>query len=174
MYKILVALAATAAIAATPAYAAMDKNAYKSTTKQIDDTFKADKANCKSLKANAKDICMAQAKGNEKIAKAEVEARDKGTAKSRQDFLVAKAEANHDVAKAKCDDLAGNAKSVCQKEAEASFTKAKADATLERKVIALACAAVALMLAACNTLEGAGRDIERGGEKIQGAADRNK
>ena len=29
-------------------------------------------------------------------------------------------------------------------------------------------------LAGCNTMEGAGKDIERGGEKIQGSAERNK
>jgi entericidin B len=36
--------------------------------------------------------------------------------------------------------------------------------------------AVALiaLFAGCNTMSGAGKDIERGGEKIQGAADRNK
>jgi entericidin B len=43
-----------------------------------------------------------------------------------------------------------------------------------RKAIALACASMALMLAACNTMQGAGKDIERGGEKVQGAAERNK
>ena len=43
-----------------------------------------------------------------------------------------------------------------------------------RKSIALACAVAALMLAACNTMEGAGKDIQRGGEKIQGAAEKNK
>ncbi len=29
-------------------------------------------------------------------------------------------------------------------------------------------------LAGCNTMEGAGKDIKRGGEKIENAADRNK
>ena len=43
-----------------------------------------------------------------------------------------------------------------------------------RKIIAMACAAVALLLAACNTIEGAGKDIQRGGEKIEGAAERAK
>ena len=43
-----------------------------------------------------------------------------------------------------------------------------------RKLIALACAVAALSLTACNTMQGAGKDIERGGEKIQGAAERNK
>jgi len=40
-----------------------------------------------------------------------------------------------------------------------------------RKVIALALIA---FFAGCNTMAGAGKDIERGGEKIQGAAERNK
>jgi len=43
-----------------------------------------------------------------------------------------------------------------------------------RKALALACAAATLLLAACNTIEGAGKDIERGGEKLQGAAERAK
>ena len=40
--------------------------------------------------------------------------------------------------------------------------------------IAGMCAACALGLAGCNTMAGAGRDLERGGEKIENAADRNK
>ena len=33
---------------------------------------------------------------------------------------------------------------------------------------------VTMFAAGCNTMAGAGKDIERGGEKIQGAAERNK
>lgn len=33
---------------------------------------------------------------------------------------------------------------------------------------------VAFFASACNTMAGAGQDLERGGEKIQGAAERNK
>ena len=84
MNKLLMALAVTAAMAAmTPSYAAMTKDSYKSTTKQIDATFKADKEQCKSLKANAKDICMAEAKAKQKIAKADAEADYKNTDKAR-------------------------------------------------------------------------------------------
>ena len=43
-----------------------------------------------------------------------------------------------------------------------------------RKFLAMACAAVLVVLSGCNTMQGAGKDIERGGEKIQGAAERNK
>jgi predicted small secreted protein len=38
----------------------------------------------------------------------------------------------------------------------------------------LALALVALFAVGCNTMSGAGKDIERGGEKIQDAAERNK
>jgi entericidin B len=38
----------------------------------------------------------------------------------------------------------------------------------------LAVALIALFTAGCNTMSGAGKDIERGGEKIQGAAERHK
>jgi entericidin B len=31
-----------------------------------------------------------------------------------------------------------------------------------------------LVLAGCNTMAGVGRDIERGGEKLQNSAERNK
>ena len=31
-----------------------------------------------------------------------------------------------------------------------------------------------LLTAACNTMSGAGKDIERGGEKVQDAAERNR
>jgi len=31
-----------------------------------------------------------------------------------------------------------------------------------------------LSLSACNTMKGFGKDVERGGEKVQGAADKNR
>ena len=42
------------------------------------------------------------------------------------------AQANYDVAIEKCDDLAGNRKDVCVKEAKSAFVKAKADAKVDR------------------------------------------
>ncbi len=44
-----------------------------------------------------------------------------------------------------------------------------------KKLIAIVGAVMfASSLAACNTFQGAGKDIERGGEKVQDAASRNK
>lgn len=39
-----------------------------------------------------------------------------------------------------------------------------------KKLVALVLLAVFSVLAGCNTMEGLGRDVERGGEKLQGEA----
>jgi predicted small secreted protein len=43
-----------------------------------------------------------------------------------------------------------------------------------RKLFALIALAGMLVITGCNTIHGAGKDIERGGEKVQGAADSTK
>jgi predicted small secreted protein len=44
---------------------------------------------------------------------------------------------------------------------------------MKKKAILTVLLAIATLAAGCNTVSGAGKDIERGGEKIQGAADRH-
>jgi hypothetical protein len=110
------------------------KDSYDTAKKRIDAEYKADKQRCDSLSGNAKDICQAEVKGKQKAAKADAHAAYKGTSKAATDALIARADADYAVAKEKCDDLAGNAKDVCKKEAKASHTKAKVDAKANRKV----------------------------------------
>jgi len=111
----------------------MSDNAYQAAKDRIVAEYKSDKANCEPLAANIRDICMAEAKGKENIAKAELEARRKDTPKNHYDVHAAKAEAAYAVAKEKCDDKAGNAKDICMKEAKAVETRAKADAEARMK-----------------------------------------
>ncbi|MDF3837926.1 entericidin A/B family lipoprotein [Cupriavidus basilensis] len=40
-----------------------------------------------------------------------------------------------------------------------------------RKLMALCALAGVVLVAGCNTMAGAGKDIEKGGEKVQGAAE---
>jgi len=144
MSKLMIALLATAGLAfggcaaqvhtastARPA-APITKEAYDTQVKNAESQYKSDQDACKSRGGNAKDICMAEAKGREKIAKAEAEAAYKNTPKALEDARIARAEANHDVAKLKCNDMSGNAKDVCLKQADADLTKAKADAKVDR------------------------------------------
>lgn len=42
---------------------------------------------------------------------------------------------------------------------------------MKNRILLVALLAVAAISAGCNTIAGAGKDIERGGEKIQKAAD---
>jgi predicted small secreted protein len=43
-----------------------------------------------------------------------------------------------------------------------------------RKLVALMMVLAMGVLAGCNTMEGLGKDVQRGGEKVEGAADRNR
>ena len=116
------------ALAGGASAAPVAKDAYNAENKRIEDQYKADRDACKSMTGNQKDVCIETAKGKEKVAKADNEAAYKDTEKARYDAKVARAEADYAVAKEKCDDLAGNQKDVCVKEAKAAETKAKADA----------------------------------------------
>jgi hypothetical protein len=131
-----IAFAAAAALSLSATVFAEDKldhAAVKAEKERIEAEYKADKARCDELSGNGKDVCIAQAKAKERIAKADLEAQAKGTAKAHYDAQVVRAEAEYDVAKEKCDDLAGNPKDVCEKEAKAIEQKAKADAKSEYK-----------------------------------------
>ena len=126
---------------------------------------KAAKAACDPMAANAKDICLAQAKGAEKVAMAELTASYQPTTKARYDVRVARADA----------DYAGNAKDVCVKEAKAVQTTAKADAkTTAGKEIAVARqyasaekrdADYAVAKEKCDALSGAAKDACIGSAK---------
>lgn len=112
----------------------MTDSSYRSAKDRIEAEYKSEKAKCDALSDNAKDICVADAKGKEKVGKAELTARYRNTPKNHYDVHEAKAEATYEVAKEKCDDLNGNDKDVCMKEAKAAQTRAKADAEARMKV----------------------------------------
>ncbi len=110
----------------------ISKDAYDLAVKNAETQYKMDKDACSSRSGNAKDICLAEANGKEKVAKADAEAAYKITPKAREDARVTRAEATYNVAKEKCDNLSGNPKDVCVKEANAALVKAKADARVDR------------------------------------------
>ena len=123
--------ASTAQVTA-PVTTPLSKEAYATAKKNADAQYKTDQAKCASLSGNAKDICAAEAKGKDRVAKADAEAAFKNTPKARENARVARAQAGYDVAVEKCDDLAGNPKDVCVKEAKAELVKGKANAKVDR------------------------------------------
>jgi hypothetical protein len=110
----------------------MSKDVYVSAKAGAEAQYKIDKDACASMSGNANDVCIADAKGKENIAKAEAEAAYERTPKAREAARVAHAQAIYDVAVEKCDDHAGNVKDVCVKEATARLVKEKSDAKVDR------------------------------------------
>lgn len=108
------------------------KDQHKAKRERIQTEAKAARDKCKDMKGNTKDICMAEAKGQEQIAKAELALKQKDTPKNRYDVAAAKADAQYNVAKEKCDDMKGKEKNACQKDAKDARDSAKAQAKSER------------------------------------------
>jgi hypothetical protein len=141
MSKLMIALFVTAGLGFAGASAAqmnspmtapISKASYTQAVKDADAQYKIDNGACASLSGNAKDICVAEAKGKASVAKAEAEATYKHTPKARENARIAHAQANYNVAIEKCDDLASNRKDVCVKEAKSELVKGKANAKVDR------------------------------------------
>ena len=132
-FKATLLLAAVLLLPAAQA-ATMSKADYKADKTRISEEYKSEKSACGSQAGNAKDICVEEAKGKEKVARAELEFRYSGKSKDQNKVMVAKAKSAYEVAKQRCDDKAGNEKGVCTKEAKAAETAAHADAKLGKQI----------------------------------------
>jgi hypothetical protein len=115
---------ALACIGSSSAFA-MTKEEYKVQKDRIEADYKATREKCKTFEANAKDICQAEAKNIEKVARAELDAQYKPSAGAEKKVKSAKAEGAYGVAKEKCDELKADAKASCIKDARASRDSAK-------------------------------------------------
>jgi len=133
-YRLQAPLLVAALLALPLAQAAMTRTDYDATKARIGVNYKADKLGCDALAANAKDICLEQAKARERIAGAELEYAYTGKASDLNQLRVTRAEATYAVARERCDDLAGQVKDVCVSEAKTQETKALADAKLGQQV----------------------------------------
>ena len=129
----VIAIALSLACSAGAMAQGMSKADYQAGKDRIAADYKSARGACTSFSGNAKDICVADAEGKKNIAKAELEASYKPSVKTKYDVRIARAEADYGVAIDKCDDLAGNPKDVCVKEAKAAQVAAKADAKAQMK-----------------------------------------
>jgi hypothetical protein len=135
MSRLMIALMVAAGLGiAASASAQTTNDTYTMTKKHAESQFKVDKGACASLSGNTRDICLAEARGNERMARADADAVHLNTPKARENARVVHAQAAYDVSVEKCDDLAGNVKDVCVKEAKAALVKGKANAKVDRVV----------------------------------------
>ncbi|MFM9880313.1 MAG: hypothetical protein ACKVOO_07880, partial [Burkholderiaceae bacterium] len=101
---------------------------------RISEGYKADKAACKPMSANAKDVCIEEAKAKEKVARAELEYGYTAKPSDQTKLMKVKADSAYAVAKEKCDDKSGNDKRVCVAEAKAVQVKTTTDAKMGEKI----------------------------------------
>jgi hypothetical protein len=117
-----------------PALAAADmrKAEFLSQMQRIDGEFDVAKARCDSYGGNAHDICLAEARGNYEVAKAELEERKTPSTRTRYKVRLARAEAAFDVAAEECDEGTSAAKDACVEEAREALAHDKAEARKRR------------------------------------------
>jgi hypothetical protein len=135
MASCLVAGQTSAQVTQPPPAAAVDPvdAEYKAARDRIAADSKAAKALCDAMKDNAKDVCIEEAKGKEKIAKAELDQQRKPSDSNARKVTEARVEAAYNVAKEKCDAHKGDAKAACVKQAKAEEAKEKAEIKAVKK-----------------------------------------
>ncbi|MHB8949086.1 MAG: hypothetical protein ACYC4S_08485 [Rhodoferax sp.] len=112
---------------------AMTKLQYNTAQTGIIDNYTLAEVACGSFAGNARDVCQVEARGKQKLATAALKAAYTPSEAASYQVRLARADANHALSREKCDDLAGNAKNVCLKEASAAAVRAKANAKVHMK-----------------------------------------
>jgi hypothetical protein len=93
---------------------------YNTEQTRIAADFKTAEARCGALAGNGRDVCIQEAKANEKIARADLEYRFTGEKGDARKAMTARAEAGYAVAKERYEVRTGNEKVVCVQEAKAA------------------------------------------------------
>jgi len=130
----LAGLLAGAFVGGSALAAPMTDADYRGAKERIAAEYKAAAAACDKLRDNARDVCREQARGQERIAGAELEYNRSGEQKDATRLANEKADAEFRVAKERCDDRTGNDQDVCITEAKTAHTKALADARMRQRV----------------------------------------
>jgi hypothetical protein len=129
---------------------------YESAEDKVEFNYKVAKGHCGALAGNAKEVCVAEAKGARSVEKAELEARHEPTARNIQDVRQAKVEAKYSVAMERCEAKSGNDEDVCRKEAKAARVHARSDISSRSDT---SNADYAVAKEKCNTFSGDSKDL---------------
>jgi hypothetical protein len=103
----------------------VDYGAHK---KAIEAETHAALAKCRDQESQARDLCKAEVKADDRIRKADLEAQYRGTVAAAADAKLARAKAQYDLARAKCGDQRGEDKISCMRTARSEKARALSDA----------------------------------------------
>lgn len=103
---------------------------YGAAKKAIESEAHASLAKCRDLDSQAQDLCKAEAKADERIRKADLDAQYRGTVAAAADARLVRAKAQYDIARTKCGGQHGEGKISCMRSARAEKAKALTHAKL--------------------------------------------
>jgi hypothetical protein len=104
----------------------LDKAGYLAARKTIESDFRTAKTGCEPMLGNVRTICIADVRGRELIALAELRAAYDPTSDAVVEVRIAKARAALAVARMRCDELLAHRKAECMADAEAAHAAALA------------------------------------------------
>ena len=148
----------------------MTKVQYETARTGVSAELKLARAACDSFSANAKDLCLAEASGKERVATAELNARLAPSEEASYKVRLARADAEYALAREKCDDLAGHAKDVCVKEAKAKAVTAKANAKAHMRTAVAHDAAFSMTSKAQDVADGKATQAQSRADEISAGA----
>ncbi len=106
----------------------MARSDYDAAKTTIESDARQAQNRCRDLEGQAKDICRAEARADERIRKADLDARYRGTTTASAEAKITRAKAQYDVAKAKCSGEHGSDKLSCMRAAREEKAKALSEA----------------------------------------------
>ena len=113
--------------------APMTKGEYKAAKKKIVAEYTVERQKCGSRYGNAAALCIAHADGERDVAKAELEAQYKPSARTNYDAAIARSKSAYTIARDECNEQSGApARKACIKEAVDARKAAEADAQAKR------------------------------------------
>jgi hypothetical protein len=106
----------------------MSRQAYDDSRLQIEEGRRMALANCRLVATPERELCRAQARADERVQRADLEARYLGTVTAASEARVARVKARFDLARLQCTQRFGQERNECLKAARSERAKALADA----------------------------------------------
>lgn len=108
----------------------MSRADYSVARKSIESETRIALGHCRAVDGAPRDVCKAEVRAEERIKRADLDARYHGTVSAAADARLARAKAQYDIAKAKCGVYGSEQKVECLQSARAEKARALADAKL--------------------------------------------
>jgi hypothetical protein len=106
----------------------MSRSDYASGKQQIESEAKQALGRCRAVEGQARELCRAQARADERVKKADLAARYLGTHAAAEEAKAARVRADYDLARARCGSASDDERGDCLTAARTDKVRANAEA----------------------------------------------